>query len=169
MLVKSLLWGGCKCWLSESLQYVFTYSLSRNYANFFIGLKIREICAFVCALIFVFCSWVIITKKFEKKWGFWVLIPYFVVIFLQLMNRYFVYVMLKSYYNSGRWLDKKLGRPLLLTCCFLQRCLSVIAISWFCLVLIIYASMTVSYQIIDQMWILKPVFVPNACFCRRNV
>ena len=155
--------------LFGSVQYVFTYSLCRNDANFFIGLKIREICASVCAIIFVLCSWVIITKNFEKNWGFWVLIPYFVVIFLQLLNRYCIYVKLKSYYNSGRWLDQKLMRPLLLTCCFFAKVFISHAISWFCLVLIIYASMTVSYPIIDQMWILKPVFVPTACFCGRNV
>ena len=107
--------------LFGSVQYVFTYSLCRNDANFFIGLKIREICASVCAVIFVLCSWVIITKIFEKNWGFWVLIPYFVVIFLQLLNRYCIYVKLKSYYNSGRWLDQKLMRPLLLTCCFFAK------------------------------------------------
>ena len=56
--------------LLGSVQYVFTYSLCRNDANFFIGLKIREICAFVCALIFVLCSWVIITKKKKKKEAF---------------------------------------------------------------------------------------------------
>ena len=56
------------------------------------------------------------------------------------------FLILSFFLVCNSWLDKKLGRPLLLTCCFLQRCSSLTAISWFCLVLIIYASVTVSYR-----------------------